>query len=335
MPPVARSLAVLPRPQLAAARRLITTTSFSAAARPAQPASPQQQQPQQQCRHRHPIVSFGLLQHVPAAAHAPTRLRRRAYHSLDRPEEPSPQDRFSSEEQAILSAAYCHVPEHGFSDQTLALGARDAGYPYISTAILPDGVFSLVRWHLVSQRVALASRSQAVFHQDAANSPQSGPLSPTDIAARAERITWERLMGNKAVLGRWQEVCPLVFFSPPSILSADSVIQALAIMAQPSFVPASLRELARLVDEIWALAGDTSADPSWYSKRASLSAIYASSELFMTTDPDPEFAATRDFLHRRFQEAHDVGGYLNAVGQWAGFAASASVNVLRSKGVPI
>ncbi len=107
-------------------------------------------------------------------------------------------------------------------------------------------------------------------------------------------------------------------------------------MAQPSYVPASLRELALLSDEIWALAGDGSVDPTWYTKRAALSAIYASSELFMTTDTSsPAFAATREFLQRRFRESEQLGGYVRSVGEWMGFAASASVNVLRSKGVNI
>ncbi len=51
---------------------------------------------------------------------------------------------FGAAERAILAAAYRHVPEHGFSPRTLALGARDAGYPDISASILPDGAFSLV-----------------------------------------------------------------------------------------------------------------------------------------------------------------------------------------------
>ena len=111
--------------------------------------------------------------------------------------------------------------------------------------------------------------------------------------------------------------------------------QALAIMAQPSYVPASLKELAQLADEIYFLAGDESVDPSWYTKRASLSAIYAATELYMTSDTSPEFRDTRDFLRRRFDESNEVGGYMRSLGQWVGFTASAGVNVLRSKGLRI
>lgn len=112
-------------------------------------------------------------------------------------------------------------------------------------------------------------------------------------------------------------------------------VQALAIMAQPSYVPESLKELAKLSDEIWFLVGDTSVDPSWYTKRASLSAIYASTELFMTTDRSEGFVETSKFLRRRLGEVQGVGGTLRSLGQWVGFTASAGMNVLRSKGARI
>lgn len=112
-------------------------------------------------------------------------------------------------------------------------------------------------------------------------------------------------------------------------------LQALAIMAQPTHAPTSFKELAKLVDEIWFLSGDTSVDPSWYSKRASVSMIYASTELFMTNDKSAGFRDTRDFLRRRLKEVHEVGGILGSVGHWIGFTASAGVNVLRSKGLRI
>ena len=111
--------------------------------------------------------------------------------------------------------------------------------------------------------------------------------------------------------------------------------KALAVMAQPSYVPASLKELSLLADEIYFLAGDKAVDPTWYTKRASLSMIYASSELFMTTDSSADFAETRGFLQRRLKESRKAGSVLGAVGEWAGFTANAGLNVLRSKGVRV
>lgn len=233
---------------------------------------------------------------------AAQRIARRPYHSYDHPPPPGV---FNDIEKAILAAAYKHIPEHGFSQRALGLGARDAGYLDISASVLPEGPFSLIRYHLVSQREALAARNADMFKGDEA----------VGIPQRVEALTWERLMGNKPVLDRWQE--------------------ALAIMAQPSHVPTSLKELAALSDEIWFLAGDKAVDPSWYTKRASLSMIYSTSELFMTNDRSPDFIETRQFLQRRLGEAKSLGGIVGSLGQWAGFTLNAGVNVLRSKGVRV
>lgn len=102
-------------------------------------------------------------------------------------------------------------------------------------------------------------------------------------------------------------------------------------MAQPSHLATAISELSSLSDEIWFLCGDVSVDTSWYTKRASLSMIYAAIELFMTTDKSPDFNDTREFLDRRFEDVQIVGGAVGSMAQWAGFTAQAGLNVLRSK----
>ena len=60
-------------------------------------------------------------------------------------------------------------------------------------------------------------------------------------------------------------------------------------MSLPQNIASSIAELARLADEMWFLAGDKSVDFSWYTKRATLSAIYASTGerlLFASIDID-------------------------------------------------
>lgn len=111
--------------------------------------------------------------------------------------------------------------------------------------------------------------------------------------------------------------------------------QALAIMAQPTYVPASLAELARLSDEIWFLAGDVSVDSSWYTKRASLSAVYSASEVYMTQDYSPDFMETEQFLDARLADVAKVGSVMGALGQWVDYTGHSALNVLRSKGVRI
>ena len=106
-------------------------------------------------------------------------------------------------------------------------------------------------------------------------------------------------------------------------------------MAQPSYVPASLAELARLSDEIWYLAGDKSVDSSWYTKRASLSAIYSATEVFMTQDKSANFIETEQFLDSRLGDVMEAGTFLGALSEWVDYTAHSTVNVLRSKGLRI
>ncbi|CAN8104976.1 unnamed protein product [Discula destructiva] len=277
-------------PKTLAASRTLTTTSSSSTTY----SNRQARLPRCRFSSRSPIFL------LPARLSPVAPLR--TYHSYDHPSPASP---FSSTERAILTAAYAHVPGRGFSHEALTIGARDAGYLDISTNVLPNGVFSLVQWHMVAQREALANGVQEMFGGD----------RTMGVGEKVEALMWKRLMGNTRLIGRWQE--------------------ALAIMAQTSHVPESIKELAKLSDEIWYLAGDTAVDPSWYTKRASLSAVYASTELFMTTDRSRDFVNTKDFLRRRLHEVQGVGGTLRSVSQWVGFTASAGLNVLRSKGVPI
>ncbi|KAH8724385.1 COQ9-domain-containing protein [Phaeosphaeriaceae sp. PMI808] len=226
-----------------------------------------------------------------------------SYHSYDYAQSPP----FPPTESAILSSAYRHVPSHGFTIDALKLGARDAGYLDVSTNLMPRGVFDLVNYHLVTQRLALKHKVQFP-EQD-----ESG--STMGVGSKVRALTLARLRSNEPVIHRWQE--------------------ALAIMAQPSYVPASLSELAKLADEIWFLAGDQSVDSSWYTKRASLSTIYSATEVYMTQDTSANFTETERFLDNRLKDIMRVGGFVGALGEWINYTGHSTVNVLRSKGVKI
>ncbi|TVY49201.1 Ubiquinone biosynthesis protein coq9, mitochondrial [Lachnellula occidentalis] len=241
---------------------------------------------------------------------APRKLRlpssSRTYYSHNHPPPPGP---FNPVESTILSASAPHIPTHGFTLTTLSLGAKDAGYIDASTNLFPRGAFALVQWHLYTQRMALQKQRGII-----SPAVREGERAP-GVGTKVKMLTWERLMGNRDVVHRWQE--------------------ALALMALPSNIPPSLRELGALSDEIWYLSGDTSVDSSWYTKRASLSSIYAASELFMTTDKTDGYKETRAFMERRFGDVQAVGGAVGSLGQWVGFNARAGLNVLRSKGARI
>ncbi|CAI6334646.1 unnamed protein product [Periconia digitata] len=229
--------------------------------------------------------------------------QRCCYHSSQYSQPPP----FAPAESAILSAAMSHVPNVGFTIDALKLGARDANYLDASTNLFPRGVFDLVNYHLVTQRLALKDTVQ--FPPEGENGKKLG------IGSKIRTLALARLRANEPVIDKWQE--------------------ALAIMAQPSFIPPSLAELARLADEIWYLAGDKSVDGSWYTKRASFSAIYSSTEVFMTQDKSKDFRETEQFLDARLADSMKLGSTFGALSAWTDYTAHSAVNVLRSKGVRI
>lgn len=100
-------------------------------------------------------------------------------------------------------------------------------------------------------------------------------------------------------------------------------------------IPPSLRELWLLSDEVWFLAGDQDVDTSWYTKRASLSSIYAATEVYQTTDRSTDFRDTAEFLDRRLNESRILGSSWKNVTEWAQFQGMAGVNLARSWGMRI
>ncbi|KAH7350283.1 COQ9-domain-containing protein [Pyrenochaeta sp. MPI-SDFR-AT-0127] len=246
--------------------------------------------------------AFGAIRAAPFRPAAACR-QQSLYHSYDYAQPPP----FPPAEFAILSSAYAHVPNHGFTVDTLKLGARDAGYLDVSTNLLPRGVFDLVNYHLVTQRLALQNSVQ--FPNDGEQGKKMG------VGAKVRTLALARLRANEPVIQHWQE--------------------ALAIMAQPTYVPASVSELAKLADEIWFLAGDQSVDTSWYTKRATLSAVYSSAEVYMTQDKSPNFIETEQFLDNRLEDLMKIGGFMGGLSEWLNYTGHSAVNVLRSKGVRI
>ena len=75
--------------------------------------------------------------------------------------------------------------------------------------------------------------------------------------------------------------------------------RALAIMAMPQNLIATTRIGWRSADAMWRLAGDTATDFNHYTKRLTLSGVYASTLAVFVNDDSEDFADTRAFLARR------------------------------------
>lgn len=237
-------------------------------------------------------------------------LRRLSFDS-SRAEEAS----YTRAENAILSSSLSLVPAHGFTHQALLQGSQDASYRPASVSLFTRGPFDLVMYHLITQRLALKDRVNfRNRHQDLAGDRvvDTGTLG---VGAKLRMLILARLQANVPVAHKYPE--------------------ALALMSLASNIPPSLAELGRLADEMWYLAGDQSLDTSWYTKRGSLAAVYAATEVFMTQDRSEGFADTEKFLDRRLEDAKRAGNAASDVGQWIGFTGISTINVLRSWGARI
>jgi ubiquinone biosynthesis protein COQ9 len=82
----------------------------------------------------------------------------------------------------------------------------------------------------------------------------------------------------------------------------EAVRRALTILSLPLHAPLAARLLYRTVDAIWYAAGDRAADFSFYTKRATLAGVYASTVLYWLNDRSEGASATWAFLDRRIED---------------------------------
>ncbi|KAL4811113.1 COQ9-domain-containing protein [Aspergillus unguis] len=230
----------------------------------------------------------------------------RSYHSAHHPEVPPHE--YTNSQTTILSAALKHVPSHGFTKDALTLGARDTGFLDVSVQLLPRGEFDLVLFWLASRRGLL----RAAVEQ---HGLLGGERSSLSVEEKTKALIMERLKMNKDIRHQWQD--------------------ALALMSLLEHIPLSLSELHALSSDILHLAGDTSVDASWYTKRLSVSAIYASAEVVMTRDSSPDLSATEAFVTRRVEDSKAIGDKLSGAKQCLGFMGSTAVGLGRSWGLKI
>lgn len=78
----------------------------------------------------------------------------------------------------------------------------------------------------------------------------------------------------------------------------EAVRRAAALFALPQYAAQGAALIWATADRIWTALGDTSRDVNWYSKRATLSAVYGATVLFWLGDTRGE---TWGFLDRRIE----------------------------------
>jgi ubiquinone biosynthesis protein COQ9 len=170
----------------------------------------------------------------------------------------------------LLDAALVHVPFDGWNEAMVIAAAQDVGATSDQVAALfPRGAIDMA----------------AAFHK------------------RGDHLMLDRLDSADLATMRYSErVAAAVRFRLEVVENKDVVRRGSALFSLPQHAPEGAQLIWGTADQIWLALGDTSDDINWYSKRAILSGVYASSVLFWLGDNSLDQAATWAFVDRRIAD---------------------------------
>lgn len=171
-------------------------------------------------------------------------------------------------QEQLVTAALAHVCFDGWSSDTLKLAIEDSGIDAgLAHQAFPRGAVDLaIGFH----RLADTQMEQALGAADLAD------MRFRDRIAKAVQLRIESVADQK-----------------------EAVRRGVSLFALPQHAAEGAQALWATTDKIWNALGDTSEDVNWYTKRATLSAVYASTLLYWLGDDSEDYADTWAFLERR------------------------------------
>ena len=168
----------------------------------------------------------------------------------------------------VLQAALGHVAFDGWSEISLAAAITDSGVePGLARALYPRGGVDL-----------------AVAYHRAGDAAMVEALAARDLASL-----------------RFRDRVSLAIRLRLAAADKELVRRGSALFALPQHAFEGARLIWSTADAIWTALGDTSRDLNWYSKRTSLSAVYAATVLYWLGDTSEGDEATWAFLDRRIE----------------------------------
>ena len=181
----------------------------------------------------------------------------------------------------ILEASLKHVKNHGWSETALKHGIADLE---LSDACISMFQLGGVEIALHYDKTLNEELEDMMAQQQDDRLPET---EPPPIAHFLKDAIKTRLELQLPFYDRWAE--------------------ALALVASPNVIPRASEQFASLIDDIWFYAGDKSTNINWYTRRATVAAVYRMTELFMMQDESPDFADTWAFLDRRLGDLEKMG----------------------------
>jgi ubiquinone biosynthesis protein COQ9 len=175
----------------------------------------------------------------------------------------------------------------------------------ILDALLPQIPFE--GWTRTALRAALASIGQPPEDAALFFPGGSGEMIESFCAladARMEEAAEAADLAAYRIPGRVRAILAIRFEQNRG--NKEAIRRALSWLSLPIHAPHAARITARTVDAVWHAAGDTSADFSWYTKRAILAGVYSSTLLFWLNDSSDDDDATLRFLDRRLANVGQI-----------------------------
>lgn len=176
--------------------------------------------------------------------------------------------------ETVLLAALPHVPFDGWSETTLRAAIADSGVAEgLARALFPRGGIDLA----------------VAFHKDG-DARMREALAMTDLSQMRFR----------------DRVAHAIRIRLELVEDRELVRRGTTLFALPQHAAEGARLIWGTADAIWTALGDTTRDLNWYSKRATLSAVYGSTVLYWLGDDTPGHQATWDFLDRRISDVMQI-----------------------------
>ncbi|MEM6760345.1 MAG: COQ9 family protein [Pseudomonadota bacterium] len=180
---------------------------------------------------------------------------------------------YQNTKDRLLEAILMHVPFDGWSEASFRAALRDTGVDgALARAVCPRGAVDLALEFHRQGDVAMVARLQS----------EELPERLRDKVAAAVRFRLEAAEDKEVVR------------------------RGTTLFALPMYAGDGARAIWGTADAIWTALGDTSNDVNWYTKRATLSAVYSATVLYWLGDDSIDGQATWDFLDRRIDNVMQI-----------------------------
>lgn len=171
--------------------------------------------------------------------------------------------------EKLVEAAIPHVVFDGWGTETFQAAVADSGVPeQMARVAAPRGSVDLAAaYHKGGDRGMIAALEAA-------------DLSEMRFRDKIAHAVWLRI----------------------EAVDREVVRRGMSLFSLPHYAPEGVRLVWETTDTIWNALGDTSKDVNWYTKRATLSAVFTSTILFWLGDDSEGFKDTKAFLDRRIED---------------------------------